>query len=261
MRAAGSAAELRWTRHSPLATRHSPLGFEHRDVRIRIHADLSGDSQAPLNDVLRLEIGILDERARRGERIRTARADCQHAIIGLDQFSRSGDDEPVVAIDDDEECLQTPQHAVAAPVLGELHRGARHVLRIALELLLELLEKPHPVSGRTGEAGENSTVAERAHLLGVRLHDRLTDGHLSITTERDFSIAAHGDNRGRADTWQSVVHAPEDTLRNQGAVGGLADRRRLTGLLATRVFRALARTAALVADAGRTATLHAVPAG
>src|SRR6185369_7815016 len=56
------------------------------------------------------------------------------------------------------------------------------------------------------------TVTERAHLLGVRLHHRFADGHLAIAAERDLPIAADGDDRGRADTWQSVVHVQEDTL-------------------------------------------------
>ena len=42
-------------------------------------------------------------------------------------------------------------------------------------------------------------AAQRADFLGVRLHYRLTDGDLSVASERDLAVAAHREDRGRAD--------------------------------------------------------------
>ena len=66
---------------------------------------------------------------------------------------------PCSRVGDDEQRLEPAQHAVAAPVLGELDGGAREVARVALELLLELLEERERVGGRAGEAGEQLAAA------------------------------------------------------------------------------------------------------
>ena len=70
------------------------------------------------------------------------------------------DDEAVLAVGDDEQRLEPAQHAVAAPVLGQLDRGARQVAGIALELLLELLEQRERVGRGAGEAGERACRRE-----------------------------------------------------------------------------------------------------
>ena len=63
---------------------------------------------------------------------------------------------PCCASATSEQRLEPPQHAVAAPVLGQLHGRAREVARIALELLLELLEQREGVGGGAGETGERA---------------------------------------------------------------------------------------------------------
>ena len=140
--------------------------------------------------------GVGHQRARGGERVRAAGADGEDAVVGLDDVAGAGDDEAVLLVDDDEQRLEPAEHAVAAPVLGQLDRGAREVVRIALELLLELLEEREGVGRGAGEAGEHLAAAQRAHLLRVRLHDRLADGHLTVAADRDAAIAADGEDGG-----------------------------------------------------------------
>src|SRR5439155_25877025 len=114
-------------------------------------------------------------------------------------------------VDDDKERLEPAEDAVAAPILRQLHRGARHVRRISLQLLLELIKEPHPVGRRTGEPGEDPSASKSTHFVGVGLHHRLTDGNLSIATKRNLSIAAHGQDRRRADARENLTHDMEDT--------------------------------------------------
>ena len=103
---------------------------------------------------------FVDERARGGERVRPAGADREDAVVRLDQLAGAGDDEAVLLVGDDEQRLEAAQHAVAAPILRQLHGRARHVAGIALELLLELLEQRHGVGGGAGETGEDLAAAK-----------------------------------------------------------------------------------------------------
>ena len=113
---------------------------------------------------------------------------------------------PCSRVGDDEQRLEPAQDAIAAPVLGQLHRRAGQVARIALELLLELLEQRDRVGGGAGETGEELAAAERPDLLRVRLHDRLADGDLAVAAERDFAVAADGENGRGADALQLTLH-------------------------------------------------------
>src|SRR5213075_2498809 len=115
-----------------------PSRLQDVDVRIRIHADLAGDSQTAIDDLFWIELGVRDQCTRRRESVGAARADSQHAVVRLDQFAGPRDHESMVSIDDDEQSFQAAEHTVAAPVLRQLDGGAGHVFRIALELLLEL---------------------------------------------------------------------------------------------------------------------------
>ena len=100
-----------------------------------------------------------------------------------------------------EQRLEAAKHAIAAPVLRELDRRARHIPGIALELLLELLEKRHGVRRGAGKAGERSCRRESTRTFcALRLHDRLADGHLAVAADGHLAVAPHGENGGRAYT-------------------------------------------------------------
>src|SRR5688500_11142771 len=110
--------------------------LEHRDVLVRVDADLAGDLEALSHDVARGERAVLRQGAGRGEGVGAAGADRENPVVGLDDLAVAADDEAVVPVDDDEHRLEAAQHAVAAPLLRELDGRAREVAGVALELLL-----------------------------------------------------------------------------------------------------------------------------
>jgi hypothetical protein len=89
-----------------------------------------------------------------------------------------------VLVGDDHHCLQPPQIAVGAPILGEFDRRAGQLAGILIELGFQPLEQRERVGRSAGEAADYLALAEPAHLLGVGLDDRLPD--------RDLTVAAHG---------------------------------------------------------------------
>ncbi len=92
-----------------------------------------------------------------------AAADGEDAIVGFDQFARAGQDEAVLRVGDREERVQAAQDAIAAPVLGQLHCGARQVAGMAFELLLESLEEREGVGRGAGKSGDDlAALEERA---------------------------------------------------------------------------------------------------
>src|SRR6185503_6110498 len=103
--------------------------LQHRDVGVGIDADLGGDLQSALNDLARRQVGVLDESARRRQRVRAAGADGKDAVVGLDDVARARDDETVLTISNGEKRLETAQNAIAAPILGELDGGSLKISR------------------------------------------------------------------------------------------------------------------------------------
>ena len=69
-----------------------------------------------------------------------------------------------LAVGDGEHRLEPAQHAVGAPVLGQLDRRAQQVALVLLELGLEALEQREGIGGGAGEAGEDLVVVQPAHL-------------------------------------------------------------------------------------------------
>src|SRR6185369_1937632 len=138
-----------------------------------------------------------------------ARADREHALLGLEHVAHSGDDERVLAVGDGEHRLEPAQDAVGAPVLGELHGGAHQVALVLVELRLEALEQREGVRGAAGEAGEDAVLIKAAHLLRAALHDDVAERHLPVAAERDLAVAAHGKNGGAVTSWGSRPETQE----------------------------------------------------
>ncbi len=92
----------------------------------------------------------------------------------------------MLVIGDDEQRLEPPQHAIGAPVFGQLDRGPRQIRWIALELLLEFLEQREGIGGCARESGED---------LPVGFHDGLTDRDLAVAADGDFAVLADAENR------------------------------------------------------------------
>src|ERR1041384_4042183 len=159
-----------------------------------VDTDLSGNLQRLPDDIRGIEFRGRQQSPRRRKRERTARPDGEHAIVRLDQLARAAHDKAMLLIRDDEQRLPAAPHAVRAPVLGELHGGPRQIRRIALELLLELLEQRESIGRGAGKAGEDLPAAQRAHLVGVGFHHGLTDRDLAVAADGDFAVAANTQN-------------------------------------------------------------------
>ena len=141
-------------------------------------------------------VGVLDERARRGLRERTAGADGHHVVLGLDDVAVAGDHEQVLRVADQQQRFEAPQVAIAAPVLGELDGRASQIAEL-VELAFEALEQREGVGRAAGEAAEHLAIVERPHLARVALHDGVAESDLSVAADGDGAVAPHGQD-GRA---------------------------------------------------------------
>jgi hypothetical protein len=77
-------------------------------------------SSALLDDLGAAELGVLQQRARGGLRVGAARADGDDAVLGLEHVAVAGDDQRMLAVGHRQHGLEPAQHAVGAPVLGQL---------------------------------------------------------------------------------------------------------------------------------------------
>ena len=135
--------------------------------------------------------------ARGGQGVGAAAAHGQQAVVGRDDVAGAGEQEGGLAVGHDQEGLQAAQHAVGAPLLGQLDRRALEVAAVLLDLGLELREEGHGVGGGAGEAGQDLAVVQAADLLGPVLHHRAAQRDLAVAGEGAAAAVADGED-GRA---------------------------------------------------------------
>ena len=123
-------------------------------------------------------------------------AACEQPVLGLEHVAVAGDDERGLPVRDGEHRLEPAQHAVGAPVLGELHRALEQLSLVLLELGLEPLEEGERVGRGAREAREHAVLVEAAHLAGGGLHDDVAEGHLAVAAHGDLVAAAHAEDGG-----------------------------------------------------------------
>ena len=70
-----------------------------------------------------------------------ARADAHHPFIRLDDVAGAGDQKGPAQVHGEQHRLQTPQDAVGAPVLGQLHHRPGEVALVGLQLGLQALNR------------------------------------------------------------------------------------------------------------------------
>src|SRR5436190_799187 len=91
--------------------------LEDGDVGVGVNADLCSDLETTAYDLPRLEIGVLDQCARRCESVRSTRSNRENSIVGLDDVAGSRDDKAVLTISDSEQSFETTQNPIAPPIL------------------------------------------------------------------------------------------------------------------------------------------------
>jgi hypothetical protein len=100
---------------------------------------------------------------------------------------------------DDEQGLEVAEHAVGAPVFGQLDGGAAEVAGVLLELGLEAAEEREGVGGRAGESGEDLVLVELADFFCGVLHDGGAEGDLAVGGHDDGVAAADAEDGGGTD--------------------------------------------------------------
>ena len=100
-----------------------------------------------------------------------------------------------LGVHDDQHRLEPPQHAIGAPVLGELDGRALEVAAVLFELGLEAGEQRERVGGRAGEAGEDPVVVQPPDLPGGLLDDRVAEGDLAVAGHDRLVAVPDGQHR------------------------------------------------------------------
>jgi hypothetical protein len=144
---------------------------------------------------------------------RAARSLCKTAagtngdqvMLRLDHIAGAGDDIHAVDVRHTEQCFQTPQAAVAAPVLGQFDRRAGQVAEF-LQLALEALEQGKCVRRAAGKSGQHLAAVQAADLAGIGFHHALSQRDLAITADRNVAVPAHRQNGGAVNSLRVVIH-------------------------------------------------------
>ena len=145
--------------------------------------------------VARPERAVIQHRAGRGEGVGATGADRGDVVFGSDHVPGAADDQRLGRVRHHEHGLEAAQHAVGAPVLGELHGGASELPPVLLQLALEALEQREGVGGAAGETRQHLALVETPGLVGIALEDGVTERHLAVGAERDGAVAAYGEYR------------------------------------------------------------------
>ena len=140
-------------------------------MRVGVDADVGRDRHRLAGDRLGGHALDVEQRARRGERERPARADADQAVVRLEHVAVAGEQQRDLGVGDRHHRLEPAQIAVGAPVLGELDRGPHQLAGMALELGLEPLEQREGIRRAAGEPGQDPAAGEPAHLARAGLED------------------------------------------------------------------------------------------
>ena len=126
-------------------------------------------ASAFFDDFLRRQLGVFQQRARGGLRVRPAAADRDQAELGLDHVAVAGDDQRGLVIRHRQHRLEAAQDAVGAPVLGEFDRGAQQVALVLFQFRLEALEQREGIGRPAGEPGQDALVIQAPTLRALDL--------------------------------------------------------------------------------------------
>src|SRR6476659_11254882 len=204
--------------------RKTTSDFLQRDAVVRVDVDLRRDQESFPGELRRGEIrAVLEQRARRGERVGAAGADREDALLRSDEVARAGEEERALPVGDDQERLELAQHLVGPPVLRELDRGALQVPAVLVHLRLEAGEERERVGRGSREARDDVATREPADLRRGLLHDGRPERDLAVGRHRDVAVVAHA-NDGRGPPFFARIHTktriPRFGVTPGGALSG-----------------------------------------
>ena len=104
----------------------------------------------------------------------------------------------MVGVADDQQRFEPTKRAILPPIFGELDGSACNVFELA-QFLFEFFEQRYAVGGGTREPGNHFAARNAPHFMRAVLHDRFVDGDLSVASDSEFAVLAHGQNGGGPD--------------------------------------------------------------
>ena len=107
---------------------------------VGVNADAGRYAHRLLGDDPGIQLRVFDQHARGGKGVIAAGTDGDNVVVGLDHVAGAGNHEKIAAIRDNQQRFQPAQHAIRAPIFGELHRRPLEIAVELLELGLKLLE-------------------------------------------------------------------------------------------------------------------------
>src|SRR5450830_175794 len=124
----------------------SVQGFD--DVgKVGVDAQLAGDGQRFLDDVSRGQFRVLEQGLGGGLGVYAARTDGADAVFRFQYVAVARDDQGRFGVSHQQHRFQAAQHAVGAPVLGHLDRGAQQVALVLFQLAFEAVEQGEGIGG------------------------------------------------------------------------------------------------------------------
>ena len=166
------------------------------DVVVGIDADVARDFETLAGDGERVHLGVVIQRACGGKGKHPAGADGSDAVFRLDHVAVAGEDEGAGFVGDDEHRFQTAQHAVGAPVFGELDGGAQQLPVLFFQLAFKALKEGEGVGGAAGESSEDAVFVETTDFARVALHDGVAERDLAVAGDGDVATTTDGEDGG-----------------------------------------------------------------
>ena len=91
-------------------------------------------------------------------RLKEFNGNLARAAVGLYDVARAGEEQDLLAIGHQQQRLEPAQHAIGAPVLGQLDRGAAQAAVELLQLGFELVEQGQGVGRGAGESRQHAII-------------------------------------------------------------------------------------------------------
>lgn len=161
--------------------------------------------------------GVLDERTSRRRCERASRSDPGGWFVGFDDVPASRDQQKVIAAGGQQQGLQPAKNPIRAPFLRQFHGGPGNASLMFLEHSVEPVDESHGVGGRAGESYDHLIVVKPAQLVGLMLHDRRSESHLTVGPDGNLSLVPHGQDRGHMYTCN--LNGPDGPFWLFGAAG------------------------------------------
>ena len=169
-------------------------------VHVGVDAKFARDFERLLHDLLRGQIRVDQQRLGSRVCIRPTRSDRHDALLRLQHIAIARDDERGFQVGHGQHGFEAAQHAVGAPVLGQLDGCTRQVALVLFQLGLKALKQREGIGRGARKPCQHLAVVQLAHLPCRALDDDIAQRDLAIATNGDLHalrrLAAHAQNRG-----------------------------------------------------------------